>query len=473
MVSPQLLNAYGVAGTSAADIAKNWTWDFGYFTMEKIGYQAQVIPAMLAGFMLAYLEIFFRKRIPEAVSMIFVPFFSLIPTIIAAHAILGPIGWKIGDAISHVVNAGLTSSVSWLFSLLFGTLYAPLVITGLHHMSNAIDMQLIATYGTTNLWPMIALSNIAQGSAVLAIYFLHRGNKKEEQVSIPSTISAYLGVTEPAMFGINLKYVYPFVAAMCGSGLAGMLNTLMGVRANSIGVGGLPGILAINAKEGMGWLGFLISMAVAIVVPFVLTFVFRNVKALNKLEPQLEADGLATAAATAGGAATIANTDREKVTAATPDTVTKEEIFAPVEGEVVAIGEVQDPVFSQKMMGDGFAVRPKAQEIYAPVYGTVMSVFETKHAIGIKTSAGAEVLVHMGIDTVELQGAPFDVKVGVGDPVSPTTLIAMMDLAQVQAAGKGTDVIVVFTNSEKIAGLHLDQTGEIAQSTKIGEIDVI
>lgn len=473
LVSPQLLNAYGVAGTSAADIAKNWTWDFGYFTMEKIGYQAQVIPAMLAGFMLAYLEIFFRKRIPEAVSMIFVPFFSLIPTIIAAHAILGPIGWKIGDAISHVVNAGLTSSVSWLFSLLFGTLYAPLVITGLHHMSNAIDMQLIATYGTTNLWPMIALSNIAQGSAVLAIYFLHRGNKKEEQVSIPSTISAYLGVTEPAMFGINLKYVYPFVAAMCGSGLAGMLNTLMGVRANSIGVGGLPGILAINAKEGMGWLGFLISMAVAIVVPFVLTFVFRNVKALNKLEPQLEADGLATAAATAGGAATIANTDREKVTAATPDTVTKEEIFAPVEGEVVAIGEVQDPVFSQKMMGDGFAVRPKAQEIYAPVYGTVMSVFETKHAIGIKTSAGAEVLVHMGIDTVELQGAPFDVKVGVGDPVSPTTLIAMMDLAQVQAAGKGTDVIVVFTNSEKIAGLHLDQTGEIAQSTKIGEIDVI
>ena len=137
--------------------------------------------------------------------MIFVPLFSLLPTILAAHVVLGPIGWWLGDIISNVVNTGLTSSVSWLFSLIFGALYAPLVITGLHHMTNAIDMQLISSFGTTNLWPMIALSNIAQGSAVLAIVFLHRGNEKEEQVSIPATISCYLGVTEPAMFGINLN----------------------------------------------------------------------------------------------------------------------------------------------------------------------------------------------------------------------------------------------------------------------------
>ncbi|CCQ20679.1 Trehalose permease IIC component [Listeria monocytogenes N53-1] len=178
--------------------------------------------------------------------MIFVPFFALVPTVLAAHVILGPIGWKIGDAISNVVYAGLTGGLSWLFAALFGFLYAPLVVTGLHHMTNAIDLQLMSQFGGTNLWPMIALSNIAQGSAVLAIIFLHRGNEKEEQVSIPATISCYLGVTEPAMFGINLKYLYPFVAAMIGSAIAAVVSVSSGVMANSIGVGGLPGILSLT-----------------------------------------------------------------------------------------------------------------------------------------------------------------------------------------------------------------------------------
>lgn len=279
LVSPQLLNAYSVASTAAADIP---FWDFGFAQVDMIGYQAQVIPAMLAGFMLAYLEIFFRKYIPQSISMIFVPLFSLLPTVLAAHVILGPVGWTIGSWISNIVNTGLTSSISWLFSAVFGFLYAPLVITGLHHMTNAIDMQLIADFGSTNLWPMIALSNIAQGSAVLAIIFLHRGNKKEEQISIPAMISCYLGVTEPAMFGINLKYVYPFVAAMVGSGLAGMFANLMNVRANAIGVGGLPGILAIQAET---WVPFIISMIIAVIVPFGLTVIFRRQGILNKIDP--------------------------------------------------------------------------------------------------------------------------------------------------------------------------------------------
>lgn len=283
LVSPQLLNAYSVAETAAADVP---FWDFGYFQIDMIGYQAQVIPAMLAGFLLAYLELWLRKVIPQAVSMIFVPFFALVPTVLIAHTVLGPIGWVIGGWISSLVYAGLGSSVNWLFGALFGFLYSPLVITGLHHMSNAIDLQLIADYGGTNLWPMIALSNIAQGSAVLAIIFLHRGDKKEEQVSIPAAISCYLGVTEPAMFGINIKYVYPFVAAMIGSGLAGMVSTMFNVTANSIGVGGLPGILSIQNQY---WIIFIICMAIAIVVPFVLTVVFRKYNIFNKSDQAIEA----------------------------------------------------------------------------------------------------------------------------------------------------------------------------------------
>lgn len=278
LVSPQLLNAYSVASTPPAEIP---FWDFGFFQIDKIGYQAQVIPAMLAGFMLAYLEIWLRKVIPQAISMIFVPLFSLVPTVLAANIVLGPIGWKIGSFISDMVNAGLTSSFNWLFGAAFGFFYAPLVVTGLHHMSNAIDMQLVADFGSTNLWPMIALSNIAQGSAVLAVIWLHRGNKDEEQVSVPAMISCYLGVTEPAMFGINLRYVYPFVAGMIGSSVAGLVCTLTGVRAASIGVGGLPGILSIK----VGYLAFFICMVIAIIVPFLLTIFFRQRGILNKVDP--------------------------------------------------------------------------------------------------------------------------------------------------------------------------------------------
>ncbi|WP_288394212.1 PTS system trehalose-specific EIIBC component [uncultured Vagococcus sp.] len=454
LVSPQLLNAYGVGSTAAADIP---VWDFGFAQIQMIGYQAQVIPAMLAGFLLAYLEIFWRKKIPEAISMIFVPFLSLLPAILAAHVILGPIGWKIGTAISAVVNAGLTSSLNWLFAGVFGALYSPLVITGLHHMSNAIDTQLVADFGTTNLWPMIALSNIAQGSAVLAIIFLHRGNKEEEQVSVPSMISAYLGVTEPAMFGINLKYVYPFVAAMIGSGFAAMFSTIMGVRANSIGVGGLPGILAINSTIGGGWLAFLIAMLIAVVVPFILTVFFARRGIFNKVEQVMEAEAVVEAMA------------ESATTVTTNEVLVKEENFyAPADGEVVAIDQVADPVFGTKMMGEGYAVKPTSHDVYAPVKGKVTNIFETKHAIGFLTESGLEVLLHMGLDTVELKGAPFNVLVNVGDTVDENTKVATMDLESVKNSGKETDVVVVVTNSDVLTDFSLDKKLTNQATEKIG-----
>ncbi|EQA3594442.1 PTS system trehalose-specific EIIBC component [Enterococcus hirae] len=462
LVSPQLLNAYSVASTAAADIP---FWDFGFAQVDMIGYQAQVIPAMLAGFMLAYLEIFFRKYIPQSISMIFVPLFSLLPTVLAAHVILGPVGWTIGSWISNIVNTGLTSSISWLFSAVFGFLYAPLVITGLHHMTNAIDMQLIADFGSTNLWPMIALSNIAQGSAVLAIIFLHRGNKKEEQISIPAMISCYLGVTEPAMFGINLKYVYPFVAAMVGSGLSGMFANLMNVRANAIGVGGLPGILAIQAET---WVPFIISMIIAVIVPFGLTVIFRRQGILNKIDPAVPVeDTTGLQLQTADGN----NVSPQKFEAANATAVSTptEELFAVADGQIKEITEVADPVFAQKMMGEGYAVLPSNEKVYAPVAGKVTNIFDTQHAIGLLTNEGLEVLVHMGLDTVELNGLPFTIHVKEGDSVTPKTQLADMDLTAIEQAGKKTDILVVLTNNEKVAALTLDQTGLVRHSEKIGK----
>ncbi|WP_040210437.1 PTS system trehalose-specific EIIBC component [Clostridium polynesiense] len=281
LVSPQLLNAYAVAGADKIPV-----WNFGFAQVQMIGYQAQVIPAILAGFLLSYLEIKIRDWVPSYISMIVVPFLSLLPTVLIAHVVLGPIGWKIGSVISNVVYSGLTSNLRWLFAAVFGFVYSPLVITGLHHMTNAIDLQLMGEMGGTNLWPMIALSNIAQGSAVLAMIYLNRKNEEEKQVSIPAAISCYLGVTEPAMFGINLKYIFPFLAAMIGSSIAAVISVGSGVMANSIGVGGLPGILSIKPQF---MLMFFIAMVTAVIVPFVLTIAFAKKKVGVKQYKTIEA----------------------------------------------------------------------------------------------------------------------------------------------------------------------------------------
>lgn len=270
LVSPQLLNAYAVTGTATADIP---VWDFGFAQIQMIGYQAQVIPALLVGLFGGKLEILLKRVIPTYVQMIFVPFFVLVITVLLAHMIIGPFGWWVGSLIA--------TFVTWLFTTLgavggaiFGFFYAPLVITGLHHTTNAIDMQIIAETGTTPLWPLIALSNIAQGSAVLAVIFMKKDAKSRE-LSIPATISAYLGVTEPAMFGINLKYTFPFLCGMIGSGIAGAFSVLMDVQSVSIGVGGLPGFLSIRPES---MVMFFVAMAIAIVVPFVLTTIIGKKK---------------------------------------------------------------------------------------------------------------------------------------------------------------------------------------------------
>ncbi len=275
LVSSQLLNAYSVATTAAADIPK---WDFGFVQVNMIGYQAQVIPAMLAAFTLVYLERFFRKVCPAVISMIVVPFCSLVLSVMAAHFVLGPIGWAIGSAVSSAVYAGISGPFRVIFGAVFGFVYAPLVITGLHHMSNAIDLQLVADFGGTMLWPMIALSNIAQGSAVLGMIYLQRKNAAAQEVNVPSCISCYLGVTEPAMFGVNLKYNFPFLCGMIGSAVAGVVCTATSTTANSVGVGGLPGILSIQPAY---MLTFAICMVIAIVIPFVLTVAVGKKKGVN------------------------------------------------------------------------------------------------------------------------------------------------------------------------------------------------
>ena len=421
LVSPQLLNGFSVATTAAEDIP---VWDFGFIQVQMIGYQGQVIAAMLAGFVLVYLEKFFKKHCPEVVSMIVVPFCSLVPAVIIAHTVVGPIGWKIGDAIAAVVNLGLTSNVKWLFAAIFGLVYAPLVMTGLHHMTNAIDSQLVNLYQGTNLWPMIALSNIAQGSAVLAMSFLQKKNERAQQVNIPACISCYLGVTEPALFGVNLKYGFPLVCGMIGSACAAVISIGTGVYAYSIGVGGLPGILSIVPQY---WLNFLLALAVAIVVPFVLTLIVGSRK---------------LSAADRAGHAPAASTPLEEVSApaaaehAPAGALT---VTSPITGRILPLEEIPDQVFSQGVLGEGVGIDPTGQVVVAPADATVCSVMEeSRHAVGLTLDNGAELLIHVGMDTVSMGGDGFQLHVKEGDHVRRGDPLITFDLDKIRAAGHPT-----------------------------------
>lgn len=431
LISGQLVNAYGVAGMAADAWAPNYIWNFGFASFRMIGYQAQVIPAILAAFTLAYLERFFKKIVPQVLQMILVPFCSLLLAVMAAHFILGPIGWKVGEWVSAFVMAGISGNFRVLFGAVFGFFYAPLVITGLHHMSNAIDLQLINSTGGTMLWPMIALSNIAQGAAVAGMSYLQKKNAKAQEVNYPSMISCWLGVTEPAMFGINLKYQWPFYCAMTGSCLAAIISTMFSVTAASIGVGGLPGIISIFPEY---MLIFAIAMLVALVVPFVLTVMIGR----KKINPET-------------GDLYENETEAEEAPAAAFTAEQMNETFAaPLKGIVMPVSEVEDQVFASKAMGDGIAIDPAEGKVCAPFSGEITVAFPTGHAYGLKAANGKEVLIHIGMDTVELNGKGFTPHVKQGDIVKQGDLLTEVDLDYIRSQGKPVVTPVIFTDGTAV-----------------------
>ena len=432
LVSPQLLNGFSVATAEEIPV-----WDFGFIQVQMIGYQGQVIAAMLAGFVLVFLEKFFKKHCPEVVSMIVVPFCSLVPAVIIAHTVVGPIGWRIGDAIAAVVNMGLNSNVKWLFAAIFGLVYAPLVMTGLHHMTNAIDSQLVNSFGGTNLWPMIALSNIAQGSAVLAMSVLQKKNERAQQVNVPACISCYLGVTEPALFGVNLKYGFPLVCGMIGSGVAAVISIGTGVTAYSIGVGGLPGILSIMPQY---WVSFLIAMLAAIVIPFVLTLAVGKVRLAA--EDRLGEEAAPTAAEPAPAAEAAPAPRAEEAPAAQAITVK-----APLSGKILPIEEVPDEVFSQGILGEGVGIDPTSNTVVAPADAVVSTVMEeSRHAVGLRLDNGAELLIHVGMDTVEMKGDGFVYHIREGQRVHTGDPLITFDPEKIKAAGH--PIITAFVVSD-------------------------
>ncbi len=457
LVSGQLMNAYSVAGATAEDWV-SYSWNFGFAAVKMRGYQAQVIPAILAAFCLVYLEKFFRKITPAVVSMIVVPFCSLLLSVVAAHFILGPIGWWLGSIISKVVYAGITGPGKVIFGGVFGFVYAPLVITGLHHMTNAIDLQLIADYGGTMLWPMIALSNIAQGSAVLAMCRLQKNDAAKQEVNIPSTISCYLGVTEPAIFGVNLKYSFPFFCGMIGSALAAVVSVATNSTANAIGVGGLPGILSMQSQS---WGTFAVAMLIAVVVPFALTMVVGSRRGVREEANQAKlAEDAAVAAGGAGStvAAIMASVQQAKEPV---------ELAAFLDGEIVPMKDVPDEVFASLALGNGIAIEPTSHVLKAPADAVVtVTMEESNHAVGLTLDNGVEILLHIGLDTVAMNGEGFTSHVKDGDRVTKGQKLITFDPAAIRAAGHPVTTMLVITEDNGFGGITFAEGGSQVKASE-------
>ena len=306
-------------------------------------------------------------------------------------------------------------------------------------MTNAIDLQLMSQFNGTILWPMVALSNIAQGSAVLAMIFLQRKNERAKQVNVPACISCYLGVTEPALFGVNLKYGFPLVCGLVGSCIAAMISVSSGVMASSIGVGGIPGILSIKPQY---MFMFFIAMLEAICVPFILTTIVGKKK--------LSLEDIKGESSSISDNTPLQTTENKIETTSTAKNDIVSTFKSPVSGITKNLNEIEDKAFASGAMGEGFAVELTDGKVIAPFDGEVMVCFPTGHAYGLKSTDGTEILIHIGMDTVQLDGKGFDVKVEAGQKIKQGDVLVQVDLDYVKSQGKPLTTPIVFTDGSHI-----------------------
>lgn len=432
LVMPSLVNGYNVA--EAVATGKMPTWDLFGLSVAQAGYQGQVLPVIGVAFILATLEKFFHKHLKGAIDFTFTPMLALIITGFITFIVLGP--------VLRTVSNGITDGLTWLVTTfgfigygVFGSFYSAIVITGLHQSFPAIETQLLANVAKTGgdfIFPIATVANVAQGAATFAIYFLSQGNEKVRALSSSAGASAMLGITEPAMFGVNLKYKFPFFIALGSSGIAALVMGLFHVMSSSLGPAGLIGFIAIPANK---WVGFFLAVAVAFIVSFVVTLTYGKSHMPNQNN---------------GASQTTADVSADA------STVDGFEISAPVSGQLVDLATVNDPVFAGGMMGKGAAIEPADGTIVAPADGTITVAYATKHAFGLTTADGVEILIHIGIDTVNLDGKGFESFVKQGQTVSKGDKLGTFDAAIIKDAGYPVTTMVLVTNTNNFEQVIVD-----------------
>ncbi|MDF2505335.1 PTS system trehalose-specific EIIBC component [Clostridium sp.] len=446
LIHPSLLNAYNYGEAVTKGTVPYWNL-FG-LKVAKVGYQGQVLPVLLSSFVLAKLEIQLNKRVPDSIKLLLVAPIALLITGFLSFIIIGPVTFSVGNAITYGL-VFIFDKLPILGAILYGGFYSVLVITGMHQMFLAIDFQLIASTGGTFLWPILVLSNIAQGSGALAMMFISK-DEKIKGLSFTSAISAYLGITEPAIFGVNLRFKFPFFSAMIGSAAGAIVITLNHVKAPSIGVGGLPGFLSIFPQQ---WGIFFVGMIVAIVIPFILTLILSKLKNFKLQDSKKEK--------------AMENKKLQNV-----ELKENEMILAPLNGKAIPLKEVPDPTFSEELMGKGIAINPSDGVLVSPVDGIITLLFKTKHAIGIKTDSGVELLIHIGIDTVKMNGDGFKSFIEEGERVKAGQKIIEFDLDLVKEKSPSAITMILVTNVDYVKSVESLSIDNVKQGDELLSVDI-
>ena len=440
MVSPALMNGYNVAaslaGAEGTDPMKYWNL-FG-LQVQQAGYQGTVLPIMLVAFILSHIEKFFHKVLKGTIDFIFTPTLTILITGSLTFLLVGPPMFQLGTWLGEGIN-WLYTVAGPLGGLIFGTFYAFIVMTGMHQAFPPIEMSLWATGGSF-IFVVASMSNVAQGAAAAGVALTTK-NKKIKGIASAAAPSAFLGITEPAMFGVNLALRWPFYIAIVSAGIGSMVTSILGIKAGKLGAAGYLGFPSIEATVGAGIPGFLGCLVLTTVIAFVASFIWgKKVESGNTEEAEAPAVPAATEASTEAPSVASAEASGEGV-----------ELGAHLVGTVVPLVDVKDPTFSSGALGAGTAVEPTEGKLYAPADGKITVAFPTGHAYGLRTEDGLDLLMHIGMDTVELDGKHFTPKVAKGDTVKRGDVIAEFDIPAIKAAGYPLATPLVITNSKKLA----------------------
>lgn len=455
MINPSLQNAYTVA---TEGVQQTQSVFFGLYDIDMVGYQGHVIPVVIAVWLLSVIEKKLHKIVPEVLDLFVTPLVSVFVTGYLTLSIIGPIFVWAENAILDGIQWMLTLPFG-LGSLVMGALYAPTVVTGIHQMYTAIDIGQIAQYGVTYWLPLASAANIAQGAAALAVA-LKSKDKKIKSLALPSSLSAFMGITEPAIFGVNLRFFKPFIAGCIGGGCGALYASIVHLGAKGTGVTGIFGILLCLDSP----VQYLIEMVIAVGVAFAISFILYKDQA-----PQAAAAGSGSAQAEIP-ASTAQDGTEKTASAETKEEIGKEILGSPVNGNVVPLSEVSDETFASEMLGTTVAVEPSDGKIIAPCDGEVINIFETGHAVCMTTRAGGELLIHVGVDTVKLEGKGFTRKVSDGAKVHAGDVLIEADLDTIKAAGYPATTMFILTNADQFGRVEKAEPGEISAGSRIMEI---
>ena len=457
MINPSLQNAYTVA---TEGVQQTQSVFFGLYDIDMVGYQGHVIPVVIAVWLLSVIEKKLHKIVPEVLDLFVTPLVSVFVTGYLTLSIIGPVFVWAENAILGGIQWLLTLPLG-LGSLVMGALYAPTVVTGIHQMYTAIDIGQIAQYGVTYWLPLASAANIAQGAAALAVAVKSK-DKKIKSLALPSSLSAFMGITEPAIFGVNLRFFKPFIAGCIGGGCGALYASIVHLGAKGTGVTGIFGILLCLEQP----VQYLIEMIIAVGVAFVISFLLYKDQ-----KPEVRAaaaDGRSASAASETASIESSETEGAADTAAEP--VKDETLNSPVNGRIVPLSEVSDETFASEMLGTTVAVEPSDGRIAAPCDAEVLNVFDTGHAVCLTTKSGGELLIHVGVDTVKMEGKGFTKKVADGDKVHAGDVLIEADLDAIREAGYPATTMVILTNADQFAKVEKAEPGEVGTGSRIMEL---